>query len=149
MIFQTDSRLDPSFNKYGCLFDCHAWYREAGMGQPWTAEALDAAWMEAVQRGIIDHQFVLQKPQALCDFLGLNLKVLTRIDENGIESTHFPIDTAIVGGMFAITEWHNDRTGFTHFVLGAAKPVVFDPIEGGSVTVAEGYPVSYRLFQIV
>jgi hypothetical protein len=68
---------------------------------------------------------------------------------------HWPIGLVVdPDKAHIIAEWHNDNTGVTHFVVHAEgvitrEGVTYDPIEGGSRTVREGYPVSLRIFDKV
>lgn len=138
MIWQT-AVPDPNFEHVGCAFDCLAYAREKFGGAQWNAEELDAAWNGAKQIGILDADFNITDWQALANYLNLSLTFAGKFNLT---------DALPAGNLFIITAWHNDRTGFTHFVVGQSKPVEWDPIEGGSVTVAEGYPISNRVFQV-
>ncbi len=139
MIYQT-AVPDANFEHMGCAFDSLAYAREKYKRIPWTAVELAAAWNGARQEGILDSEFNIADWQALANYLNLPLQFLGKFNLT---------DALPSGNLFIITTWHNDRTNFTHFVVGQAKPVEWDPIEGGSVTVAEGYPISNRVFQVV
>ena len=149
MIKQTDPRLDANMNHIACAFDSVAYFRERYQHKPWTAEELQAAWDGALKAGILSgdlnhdgdlldaEEGEIQSWQGLADYLGCALKFLGKFAPGALEKY----------GNFVIAAWHNDRTGFTHFVVGDHKPVEWDPIEAGSITVREGYVKSLRIFQ--
>lgn len=151
MIFQTQEP-DPSFEHVGCAFDTVASWRELPLTdsfvpKPWGLQELGKAWADCKDNGILDDGYNITDWQKLVDFFGLPLKFLG----------HAPLGE-LAPGHIAACAWHNDRTGFTHFVDGQKKPVRWDPIEGGSVTVREGYTMplnadtgegGLRLFEIV
>jgi hypothetical protein len=149
MIKQTNPRLSPEMNHFACAFDCAAYFREAYQGKPWMTEELQTAWNDAIKSGIISgdlnhngqlgdiaEELVIQDWQKLVDFLGCNLKFLRR-DKPGTADPE----------NFVIAEWFNPRTNFHHFVIGEKRPVEWDPIDDGSVTVREGYCLSIRIFE--
>lgn len=130
MIYQTQEP-DINFEHVGCAFDSMAYAREKFQSKPWTVEELSAAWTGAKAEGILDDDYNITDWQKLIDYLGLPLQF----------RGHATVNLVLDPDEFAICAWHNDRTGFTHFVVGQTKPVEWDPIEGGSVTVREGYPM--------
>ena len=78
----------------------------------------------------------------------------TKILMGPLDAGMWPIDTEIPERTGIIQKWHNDRTGFSHYVVGNPDGTVqWDPIERspgvGSRTVAEGRLVSLRLIQFV
>lgn len=144
MIKQTDPRLPPEANHFACAFDSIAYFREAYQGKPWSVEELASAWKGAILSGLISgdlngsgilgdapEELVIQSWQSIADYLGCALQYLGKFPQGAPERI----------GNFAVCAWHNDRTGFTHFVVGDSRPVEWDPIDGGSVTVREGYPM--------
>ncbi len=140
MIYQTDKSLPKALQKYGCAFTALASYREFYGKVPWTARELADSWNSAIAKGIISGDLngdgdmddpgesTIQDWGRLIKHLGLPLvykgkaKLGTKAD-------------------FAICAWLNPRTGFVHFVVGDKRPVFFDPIYPGSVTVKEGKPM--------
>jgi len=151
MIYQTNSKLDNNLEHIGCAFDCVAYAREKFKGIPWTAEELQAAWIGAISAKIISGdsngdgdlfdsgEGLIQDWGALARFLGAPIHFVKRVDG--------PYDPGV--NEFVISAWYNPRTKFTHFVVGMEKPVEWDPIEGGSVTVRGGSPVSHRVFTVL
>lgn len=142
MIFQTDRRLPAAMQKYGCAFTALAYYRERHQGKPWTADELGAAWTKAVALGIVtgdlnrdgdvddSGEAEIRDWQALAQHLGLRLQYLGK----------FPLGhpTAARADSFVLTSWTNPTNGFVHWVIGDKRPVEFDPISPGSVTVKVG-----------
>ncbi len=141
MIYQTDKRLPAALQKYGCAFVSLASYRESEMGKPWTVEALGAAWEGAIASGLItgdlngDKDFddpgeaTIQDWGGLAQYLGLRLQYLGKFHPGAREAV----------GAFVVSAWYNPKTVFTHFAVGDSRPVIFDPIEGGSITCRDGY----------
>jgi hypothetical protein len=142
MIYQTQIS-DNNFEHLGCAFDSLAYAREKLGGKSWTIPELTSAWTGARAMGILDPTFTITDWQALTDYLKLPLRFLGKYDVNKVPVFHDGTK------LFVITKWHNDRTNFDHFVIGQSRPVEWDPIEGGSITVKEGYPVSNRVFKII
>ena len=152
MIYQTDRRLNPEIRKYGCAFMSLAYYRDRYIGVPWHASQLNMAWETAKDNGVISGDLNLDGDTddegeceivswtRLCHVLGLPLR--------NVEG-HHPIDSPLAEGCYTVCAWYNPRTRFTHFVVGTERPVQFDPIGGGSVTVREGAPKAdgLRIFQ--
>ena len=140
-IYENDGKLDADAAKVGCYCLSIAHYHP-----DITDEEFDAAWEQAKAKGILDSSDILKAPQGFVNLLGY---MLTYRDG------HWPADTPLdPANMHIVGEWHNDNTGFTHFVVmdgkGTGKEnVTYDPIEGGSRTVREGYFVSYRIFDKV
>ena len=140
MKYQTDLGLNPDFEHVGCAFDSTAYARPKFGGPDWTDEELNAAWSGSIAGGILSPNFVIQDWQALATYLRLPLRFVGSFDVgNNFDRT----------GKYIVTEWYNPRTKFKHFVVGDQRPVEWDSIEGGSVTVREGYPISYRVFEVL
>jgi len=155
MIYQNDPRIKkerPYLAKYGCAVTALAYYRERYEGIPWHVDGLILAWDSALKSGIISGDLnsdgdyddggecEIKNWTALCNILGVHLR--------NVEG-HFAPDDPMVKGNYTICAWFNPRTSFTHFVVGTHRPVEFDPIAGGSVTVREGFPLrnGLRVFQ--
>jgi hypothetical protein len=141
MIYENDGNLDSDAAKYGCY--CLA---IAHFDPSIDDTKFDKAWSEAKALGILDKDSVLLDPQGFVGLLGYSLKY---------RSGHWPLGLVVdPTKAHIIAEWHNDSTGFTHFVVHAEgvitrEGVTYDPIQGGSRTVREGYPVSLRIFDRV
>lgn len=151
--YQTSPGLDPEIQKVGCAYMAGpVYFRAALQKEPMTKEAINDTWREARRLGIInppDHPTApleISNWQALCNLAGARLRVLEYVPGN----THWPISTPVTAGHFAVYAWYNPRTRFTHFVVGRERPVEYDPIQGGSITVREGAPKldGLRLFQV-
>lgn len=152
MIYQTNRKLSKYFNRYGCLFTSIAYARPFLGGKDWTAQELQEKWNKALKEGILsgdlnnDGDFDDAKELEIQDYPRL-LKLL-EVPLEWIPGHHNPA-MALVGPLFAVGAFFNPRTKFTHFaVVDHTKKVIFDPIEGGSVTCREGYLKSLRLFSV-
>lgn len=145
MIPQTHPLLAGWINHYACLADCIAAYREFRMSKPWRVHEFGAAMHTAVDKGHISgdlngdgnmdgvNEALLVNPQGFVDLLGLPLKYLGKFDQKDYDK--------FAGNRYwVVTSWRNPKTGFVHWVIGNKKPVQWDSIQGGSLTVANGAP---------
>lgn len=131
MVYETDSALDSDLEKYGCSLLSLAHYNQALSDQE-----INSIKNQGIIAGILDNECTVLDWQKLVDLLRLPLKY---------RDGHWPIDADLSNGEWFIGEWYNEFT--THFVaMDNAGNVIYDPIEGGSKTVAEGHLVSYRIF---
>jgi len=149
MIYQTDRRLDKNMNAIACAFDSLAYFREKYQNKPWSAIELQAAWDGSLKTGLITPDAnkdgdLLDKGegeikdwQMLADYLGCKVQFLGFFAPGAKERI----------GNFVIARWFNPRTNFRHFVVGDLRPVEWDPIQSGSVTVREGVVDSLRIFK--
>ena len=141
MMYETDSELDLDLQHVGCYAESIAIYNPNI-----TDEEMNAAWEDAKSRGYVNSSGDLIDPQGLVNILGYPLK---------FRDGHFPPDTPVdPDTMHIIGEWFNQNNGRTHFVQMDGKGtdkdnVIYDPIRGGSLTVAEGRFDSYRIFDKV
>lgn len=90
--------------------------------------------------GDIGNESYMANPQGVCDAVSPG-----RVRFLGAREVSYRCG----GDEFEIQRWYNPRTDFHHFVAGADNRVIYDPIEGGSVTVREGKMDSKRIFQLV
>ena len=156
MIFQNHPDLDKEIREVGCAFMCPIYYRGKYQLQPMEIPEINYAWREARRLGIINSSNHPTAPlevaswQALLNHLGVKLRVLYHTLPDGSQTTHWPVDTLITCGCWGFFAWYNPRTKYTHFVVGKERPVEYDPISAGSITVREGAPLpdGLRLFQI-
>lgn len=153
MIYQNSPGIDPEPAKVGCAFFCLVYFRAKYQKQPMTVSQINSAWKEARALSIINSPTHKTAPleindwQRLANLLGV--KLLLREYKPG--NSHWPVDTPISAGEFGFYAWYNPRTKFTHFVVGKDRPVEYDPIAGGSITVREGAPKAdgLRLWTVV
>ena len=141
IIYEDDGKLDSDAQAYACYCLSIAHFHP-----DISDEEFDAAWETAKGKGILDSTDTLVDPQGFVNLLGYMLK---------FRDGHWPLGLVVdPSKAHIIAEWHNDSTGFTHFVVHAdgiitREGVTYDPIQGGSRTVREGYPVSLRIFDKV
>jgi hypothetical protein len=149
MKHQTDTQLTHYINKYGCFFMCMCyWFKFQIEGKEPDYGFLNALLANAINLGIISgdlnhdgdmddsNELLVLDKNRLLELAGLKIKYL------GL----FSPDKTIPTGNFAIGEFYNERTKFTHFVaIGPDKKAVYDPILN-SVTYREGGLKSIRLF---
>jgi len=152
MVYQTDKRMPIEHQHVGCAFNAVAFARELYLNLPWTAEELGKAWNEAIRRGLVSgdlnksgilgdrpDELSIQNWQSIAEFLETPLRYFGSFKPGAPERV----------GRYLLARWYNPATKFTHFVVGDERPVVWDPIEGGSRTVREGTCVGLELFDIV
>jgi hypothetical protein len=109
---------------------------------------LNSVWANAITLGIIsgdlnrdgdfddNGELLILDKDKLLNLSGMKIKCLGT----------YPPDKIIPIGMYAIGEFYNARTKFTHFVaIGKDKKATYDPILN-SVTYREGVLKSIRLF---
>src|SRR6266487_4475302 len=145
MIFQNDNLLADWIQHYACLIDAVASYREFVQGKPWRVHEFAAAVHLAVDKGIVSgdrtddddmddpNEALVLDLQKLADHFGLPFKYLGKFDQSDSVKFQGP-------KYWVVTSWRNPRNGFIHWVIGNTRPVRWDSIRGGSVTVAEGAP---------
>lgn len=151
MIFQTDKRMPIEHQHVGCAFNSVAFARELYLNKPWSADELAAAWNGAITVGFVSgdlnksgilgdspDELCIQNWQQIAEYLGAPLKYFGEFKPGSPERV----------GRYLLARWYNPTTKFNHFVVGDDKPVVWDPIEGGSRTVREGSCVGLVLFDI-
>ena len=138
-IFENDGKLDPDAAQVACYCLSIAHFN------PDISDAsFNCVWEGAKARGILDKDLVLVDPQGFVNLLGYSLK---------FRDGHFPADTPLdPPNQHIIGKWVSGPK--THFVVmdGAGtdkENVTYDPIEGGSLTVAQGHFDSYRIFDKV
>jgi hypothetical protein len=111
---------------------------------------LNTKWMEAIDKGIISGD--LNKDGDMDDKKELEIqdhnKLLKHLNIPLRYLGSFPPDIVINDSQYAIGEFYNKRTDFTHFVsLDSNKKVEYDPIKD-SVTVREGTLKTIRLYGV-
>jgi len=146
---QTDQQLTHYINKYGCFFMCMCyWIKWQIEGKEPDYGFLNALWSNAINIGVLsgdlNHDGDMNDPgeleildkNRLLSLAGLRIKYIGA----------FAPDKIIPKGNFAIGEFYNARTKFTHFIaIGPDKKAVYDPILN-SVTYREGVLKTIRLF---
>jgi hypothetical protein len=143
MIYQNHPLLAPWIHKALCYGDSIAAYREFRQGKPWDVHEFGAMCHEAVRKGVITGDLnndgdmsdpgesTIRDPQKFVDFLGLPLRFIGKKSL----SDHAKYDNL---DHWVLTAW---RWQITHWVIGAARPVFWDPWMGGSATVKNGAPL--------
>ena len=169
MFYQNDPAAPADFQHYACLFSCLLRSRETILGKAWGIADGVAAWKAARSAGIIsgdlngDGDFddpgedEIRKYPELFRLLGLPLREIAPeslglplgFDHNGASRILPVIEALDLSRFWVIEAW---RWKITHFVCGdgcGQRPVIYDPIRGGSLTVANGTIESLRIFEIV
>lgn len=149
MKHQTDIKLDHYINKYGCFFMCICYWInwQVNKKEPEYCE-LNAIWNNAINLGIISGD--MNKDGDMDDSNEALIldkdKLLSLADIKLHALGSFSPDHPIKDGQYAIGEFYNPRTKFTHFVaIGQDKKATYDPILN-SVTYREGKLKTIRLF---
>lgn len=142
MIYQTDEEFPPDIQHYGCYFLSLLFQID-----------------RVLLLGIMDHKIIrsiydaesadfdigpecyMANPQGLANYVAPK-----RIEFLGKFERFYMCKE----GEFEVCRWTNPATDFGHFVGGdGGGNVIYDPIEGGSRTVREGYLESKRIFKII
>jgi hypothetical protein len=127
LINQRSPILNKHIQDFGCLFLCYLEIARQRIDAKWTDEIINILYQHFVASGSITARCSVNRPDSILVGLGVKLKgwirresveYITRMDEEYIQ------------------EWHNPRTGLTHFVLPD-----YDPL-GDSITVKEGKMIS-------
>jgi hypothetical protein len=140
MIYQTDPEFEPDIQRFGCYFISLLFQLNRLFGVPF----LDHKVIESIyQHEEIDldmgKESYMQNPQGIVDFI-----IPHKVKYIGYQDGGYICFT----NEFAIQCWYNKATDFHHFVAEIGGIVGYDPIEGGSRTVREGYLESKRIYQI-
>jgi hypothetical protein len=141
MIYQTDEEFPPDIQHYGCYFMslCFQLDRLFNLGIM-DHKILISLYQSEESDSDFSAECYIQNPQGLCNHL-----VPGKVNFLGIK----PSDYQMQDKEFEIQHWYNKNTEFYHFVAGDQGAVIYDPIEGGSKTVREGYLESKRIYALV
>ena len=166
MIYQTDARNSQAFQHFGCYFSDLLKLSENVLGTDFDFDKVNAIYNAAISAGFVGYM-VGEKfypgenanpldgcfVQSALDVLHLAGTAKAEILMGPLSAGMWPIDAQIPENTGIIQKWHNDRTGFSHFVVGNPDgSVQWDPINysgQGSVTVREGTKVSLRLVKFL
>ena len=134
MILQTDRRLLPWTNEYGCAVMSILFLVNKKTGLELSPEIIESY----IESG--EHCFTSDKDVYWTKFfrhLGckVSVKKASRNDPHQ-------------DGTFEINKWYNPRTGHSHFVVGYGEIVCYDPL-GESVTCREGYLKDKRVVRFL
>ena len=166
MIHQTDPRFSSVVNHNGC----YEWSLFS-IAEEATGGDFDEVKLQALHNGgmaakvvgyLVKGQFFpgehpetydgcyVQDAVALLALAGVRAQILM----GPLPAGMWPMDTPLSTGTFIIQKWHNNISGFSHFVRGNMDgSVKWDPIQypdgSGSLTVKNGNPVSLRLVRVL
>ena len=146
MIKQTDGRLDPYIQKYGCYFLSLAY----SVGKAFSPDELNVMWNKCISLHYISgdlnndgdkddaNEAIIINPNGVCKVLGAKLIYVDR---------KFPAILDVPTDHYAIGCFYNPYTRYRHFVvINEQKQVIFDPIPNSN-TVAKGYLESMRIYK--
>ena len=150
MKHQTDIAFLGYINKYGCLFMCMTyWFSLVKDQLELSYEFLNSVWTTAIAKDIIsgdlngdgdmddDGELLVKDKDKLMALAGIKLQYT---------GSFLPDNFPKKSGQFYIGEFHNNRTGFTHFIaIDENLHIVYDPILN-SVTGREGFVKTVRVF---
>lgn len=148
MVLQTDKELGAFINEWGCYFCSLLAVAEEQRKKVFEAHEVMSIYLAAMHVGIISKEVwdengrpkdgcTVLDPDALLRLAGGKGSV-RKVDGSGYKAAT---------GEWQILRFHNQRTGFSHFVLGDGNGKVrFDPL-GHSVTVKEGRVVDQRIIK--
>ncbi|MDC7218655.1 MAG: DUF261 family protein [Spirochaetales bacterium] len=139
MILQNDKRIKTKWiHKEGCATMAVLWYLNKKKGLQMSPELVDQYFERLKDFGAYTDKMLIDWRKAFRAF-GSNVFV-----------SYNPIDYRLAPGEFAIGEWYNPKTRFTHFTAVDGVPgnyiCTYDPL-GESVTVRDGYLKRLRVFR--
>ena len=163
MYYQNDKTAPFDFQHYACLFSSLLYSRPASGGADWSIDEAVDAWKQCRALGIISGDLngdgdyddagedEIQRYSDLFTLLMLPLEVVPAsalgrpLNASG---RVLPVSVPLGSDYWVIEAWH---WKITHFVVNdgtGKKPVRYDPIRNGSLTVKNGIPQSLRVFRI-
>ena len=171
MIYQTDPKNNFIVQHFGCyLFDLFKITQDI-RGEDWDFAKVSDLYQKAMKAKLVGYLVgevfypgentnppqgcFVQDAAGVLELAGApTFKILMGPLPAGMWTARDRPASSIPDKTSIIQKWHNDWTGFSHFVVGNTDgSVKWDPIHRGpglgSVTVAEGRLVSMRLIQFV
>ncbi|CAK0777471.1 conserved hypothetical protein [Gammaproteobacteria bacterium] len=168
MFYQNVDPAPDDFQHFGCTFSALVMSRELLGGIPWMLSEAYSCFSLCRKMGYITGDLnrdgdyndpgedEIKSYQGIIDFCKLPLRVIPPeslglpmgLDRNGVKRIlplAEPLDPA---KYWTLEAWH---WRLTHFVAGdgtGRRPVKYDPIAGGSLTVRNGKCESLRIFEI-
>ncbi len=133
MILQTDKRLVPQINEYGCYFMSILFLVNKHTGLQLSPRKINGLYHEIIDRGFMDKNCYINNPQAIFYYLGLHADYTDRHEK----ADYFTGKNEIEILCF-------QRTGYRHFMVGNEGVIAFDPM-GNSTG---GYLLSKRIFKL-
>lgn len=167
MFYQNGKNAPRSMAKYGCLFCSLLYSKIEILGIDVSQEEANVAWLRAIEEGAITGDLNLDgdlddQGQAeirydrfdkLAKMFHLPLKFISAhaykyfVNRDGWA---IPIHGGIKDpNIYVIECWKWKGAHFVRNRGDGRRPVIYDPILGGSKTVQNGVCVSLRLFEIV
>jgi len=135
MFFQNDEKIN-TLSRWGCYFCSILAMDEKVTGIKFADKEVFTLWGKNFHEGDIDIESTILNPQGLCNDLKGKLTFKGK----------FPANYICADNELEILLFHNDATGFDHFVLGDGKnKVIYDPYPN-SKTVKYGKIVGKRIF---
>ncbi len=165
MFYQDGIGARGEMQKYGCLYCVLLYSRIKILGLPVSQAEANVGWMRAIDEGLItgdlnkdgdfddqgEAEIHYNNLPGLIELLHLPLIRLLSAAEvgTGTSKDGWPLPGEIKRKDWYIAErW---RWKYNHFVAGAGagtRPVEYDPIRTGSLTVRNGNCVDLRVFEI-
>lgn len=128
MINQRSQILNRNIQEFGCLFLCYLELARRRLGLKLNEHVANIFYDFFVKSEAITPRCRVNRPDAI--FVALGAELNGWIRREAVEYMPRMYDEA------EVQEWHNARTGHTHFILPD-----YDPL-GSSVTVKEGKMIS-------
>jgi hypothetical protein len=141
-IYQTDAEFPPDIRSYGCYFLSLLFQLDRLFSLGIMDHKIIQAIYEAESKDFdLGPECYISNPKGLANHVARGkTDFLGRFDRFYVCREN----------EFEVCRWFNPNTDFGHFVAGDGKGnVIYDPIEGGSRTVREGYLESKRIFQVI
>jgi hypothetical protein len=137
MILQTDPRLRPEINEYGCYMMSILYLAEKNGGESPGAELINSLYDRFVRMGLMTASCKILNPEHIFAYMGL---IVEYTDKHELPTRECGPDELEI---LKFT-----RPGYSHFVAGdGAGGVEYDPM-GESITVRDGVLQSKRIFKM-
>lgn len=142
MINQTDGRMRPLIQQYGCYFMSLLWFGVKYNNSSMSAESInDPIYSLFVRRGWMRETCFIEQPVPILRWLGLDVAMVF------VGGSHrVPPDYQLSDNEFAVLRY-KARGSISHFVAANhLGQVAYDPY-GTSKSVREGMLMDMRVFQ--
>ena len=148
MMYQTDKKWPTDIQRYGCYFLSICYQLDLNFSLGIFDNNDYGKLMTYYEDEEMNHDLGLEvfvkNPQHLCDYIlgGKKVEFIGKEDKDFVPTYKH----------FEILQWlwtKPDGTDSVHFVAGRNGNIIYDPVEGGALTISNGQLDSKRIFKIL